>query len=105
MGSHKATKISLCIPNIKSTFKAGSLWMLCTAGLSHGFVCRAVKSLSLCFAARFLYSVLISQGSSFALIIPTGINRTAAAVLASAASFAEQQCGLLDKAGAGSQEH
>lgn len=66
---------------------------------------QSCHSPSLCFAARFLYSVLISQGSSFGLIIPTGINRTAAAVLASAASFAEQQCGLLDKAGAGSQEH
>lgn len=52
----------------------------------------------LCLAARFLCSVLISQGASFGLIIPTGINRTAAAVPASAASFAEQQCGLLDKA-------
>lgn len=52
----------------------------------------------LCLAARFLCSVLISQGASFGLIIPTGINRTAAAIPASAASFAEQQCGLLDKA-------
>lgn len=60
---------------------------------------------SFCFTDRFLYSVLISQGSSFGLIIPTGINRTAAAILASAASFAKQQCGLLDKAGAGSQEY
>lgn len=66
---------------------------------------QSCHSPSRCFAARFLYSLLISQGSSFGLIIPTGINRTAAAVLASAASFAEQQCGLLEKAGAGSQEH
>lgn len=65
---------------------------------------QSCHSPSLCFAARFLYSVLISQGSSFGLIIPTGINRTAAAILASAASFVKQQCGLLDKAGAGSQE-
>lgn len=66
---------------------------------------QSCHSPSFCFTARFLYSVLISQGSSFGLIIPIGINRTAAAILASAASFAEQQCGLLDKAGAGSQEH
>lgn len=101
MGSCKPTKISLCIPTIKYTFKASSLhsWTLT-------WVClQSCHSLSLCFAARFLYSVLISQGSSFGFIIPTGINRTAAAVLASAASSAEQQCGLLDKAGAGSQEH
>lgn len=70
------------------------------------WVClQSCHSLRLCFAARFLHCVLISQGSPFGLLIPTGINRTAAAVLASAASSAEQQCGLLDTAGAGSQGH
>lgn len=48
------------------------------------WVClQSCHSLSLCSAAQFLHSVLISQGSPFGLIIPTGINRTAAAVPAS----------------------
>lgn len=74
-------------------------------GSHTGLYLQSHHSPGLCLAARFLCSVLISQGASFGLIIPTGINRTAAAIPASAASFAEQQCGLLDKAGAGSQEH
>lgn len=74
-------------------------------GSHAGLYLQSRHSPGLCLAARFLCSVLISQGASFGLIIPTGINRTAAAIPASAASFAEQQCGLLDKAGASSQEH